>query len=252
MTEETEAGLGKSGMSREEIMRISASFETKHPAEVLGWVAHTFEPGSVGMATGFGVEGVALIDMLAKTHGSIPVFYLDTDVLFPETYELRERIENKYGIVLIRYATPVSLEEQAAQYGTSLWNKDPDLCCRIRKVKPLREALRNYAGWITAIRREQSPFRAKAGIVEWDKKFGLLKVNPLAAWSKKDVWMYIIDNDVPYNPLYDKGYASIGCTHCTTPVADGEDERAGRWRGSMKKECGLHLDDSPTGKSDVA
>ena len=227
--------------SKDELISLNRKFETKHPIKVLEWMNESFPVGEIAMATGFGAEGVALIDMLASVNKNIPIFYLDTDVLFPETYELRDRLEEKYQIRFIRYATPISLDQQAELHGANLWEHDPDLCCNIRKVEPLHEALKNYAGWITAIRREQSPFRAKAGIVELDKKFDLLKINPLAGWTKKDVWNYITDNDIPYNPLYDVGYASIGCTHCTTSVAAGEDERAGRWRGFQKKECGLHL-----------
>ena len=227
--------------SKDELISLNKKFEPERPIKVLEWINENFPVGEIAMATGFGAEGVALIDMLASVNKNIPVFYLDTDVLFPETYELRDRLEEKYQIRIIRYAAPISLDQQAELHGASLWEHDPDLCCNIRKVEPLREALKNYTGWITAIRREQSPFRAKAGIVEFDKKFGLLKINPLAGWTKKDVWDYITGNDVPYNPLYDVGYTSIGCIHCTTSVAAGEDERAGRWRGFQKKECGLHI-----------
>lgn len=229
-------------LNQEELTLLSAKFESEHPSKVLEWVSDSYQLGEVGMATGFGAEGVALIGMIASINKNIPIFYLDTDVLFPETYALRDRLEEKYSIHLIRYATHVSLERQSELHGANLWETNPDLCCKIRKVDPLREALKNYSGWITAIRREQSMTRANAGIVEWDRKFDLLKINPLAAWTKKEVWKYIMDHDVPYNPLYDEGYASIGCTHCTTPVDEGEDERAGRWRGFQKKECGLHAE----------
>ncbi len=224
-----------------EIESVGRTFESKHPTDVIRWLAREFPIGSVAMATGFGAEGVILIDMIVKTDRNIPIFFLDTGVLFPETYELRLRIEERYGIRLIRYASETSLNEQARLQGDGLWETNPDLCCRIRKVDPLRNALKNYSGWITAIRREQAPSRAKAGVVEWDKKFNMLKINPLATWKKRDVWRYITDHDISYNPLYDHGYASIGCTHCTTPVSAGEDERAGRWRGFAKKECGLHV-----------
>ncbi len=244
--------------SKDELISLNKKFEAEHPIKVLEWINDTFSVGEIAMATGFGAEGVALIDMLASVNKNIPVFYLDTDVLFPETYKLCDRLEEKYQIRLIRYATPISLDQQAELHGANIWEHDPDLCCKIRKVEPLREALKNYTGWITAVRRKQSPFRAKAGIVEWDSKFSLLKINPLATWTKKDVWNYITDNEVPYNPLHDAGYASIGCVHCTTPIKDGEDERAGRWRGFQKKECGLHLaelpvvsgDDSPAQEGD--
>jgi phosphoadenosine phosphosulfate reductase len=231
-------------MEIDDIRRINEKFELQHPIKVLEWVNSNFRPGEIGMATGFGAEGVALIDMISLVNKGIPVFYLDTDVLFRETYELKDKLEEKYGMRFIRYTTRISLDQQADIYGPKLWEVNPDLCCNIRKVEPLREALKRYSGWITAIRRDQSPTRANAQIIEWDQKFNLLKINPLATWTKKEVWKYIIDHGVPYNPLYDMGYASIGCIYCTTPVTAGEDERAGRWRGFKKKECGLHSADS--------
>jgi len=229
-------------LDQEELISLNKRFELEHPSRVLEWLNENFQADEIGMATGFGAEGVVLVDMLSAVNKNIPVFYLDTDVLFPETYALRDKIEEKYGIRLIRYATHISLERQSGLHGANLWKTNPDLCCNIRKVEPLREALKNYSGWITAIRREQSKSRANAGVIEWDRKFDLLKINPLAAWTKKEVWKYIMDHGVPYNPLYDRGYASIGCTHCTTPTVAGEDERAGRWRGFKKKECGLHVE----------
>lgn len=148
--------------NQEEIISLSTRFEAEHPLAVFNWINETFPTGEIAMATGFGAEGVVLIDMLASVNKGIPIFYLDTDVLFPETYALRDRLEEKYGVRLIRYATPISLERQAELHGTNLWEQNPDLCCNIRKVEPLREALKNYSGWVTAIRREQSPARGNA------------------------------------------------------------------------------------------
>jgi len=223
-----------------DLRQISTSFEGRHPLEVIRWVNETFSTDEVAMATGFGAEGVALIDMIVQVNKNIKIFYLDTDLLFKETYELRDRLAEKYGIQFIRYAAVLSLEEQAKQYGENLWERDPDLCCKLRKVEPLKKALQGLKAWITAIRREQSPHRANSGIVAWDTKFGLVKINPLAAWTAKEVWSYIVVNEVPYNPLHRIGYPSIGCFPCTTAVRIGEDPRAGRWRGFQKTECGLH------------
>jgi phosphoadenosine phosphosulfate reductase len=122
-----------------------------------------------------------------------------------------------------------------------LWERQPDLCCRLRKVAPLREMLRGMRAWVTAIRRDQSPARTYIDLVEWDEKFELIKINPLANWSTRDVWNYIAKHDVPYNPLHNQGYPSIGCVPCTTPVQIGESSRAGRWRGTVKSECGIHV-----------
>ncbi|MBI1807495.1 MAG: phosphoadenylyl-sulfate reductase [Ignavibacteria bacterium] len=230
--------------TEEQFQVISNQFEDKHPIEVLRWMDRTFPIGQAVMATGFGAEGVALIDMLVAVNKNIPIFFLDTEVLFPETHQLRNTLEEKYGIRITRYNSTVTLEQQAHLHGSSLWERDPDHCCNIRKVKPLQDALKQRSAWVTAIRREQSPFRATAGIVEWDKKFNVIKINPLVTWTKKDVWKYIAEHNVPYNSLYDKGYTSIGCIHCTTPVGDGESDRAGRWRGFQKTECGLHKPDT--------
>src|SRR4029078_9603619 len=134
----------------------------------------------------------------------------------------------------------ISLEEQATQFGDELWNRDPDACCGIRKVEPMKTALASVDCWVSGIRRGESQTRAGAPKFAWDKRFGLWKLNPIADWSEKDVWKYIHENDVPYNPLHDQNYPSIGCHHCTSPVTPGGDERAGRWAGTTKTECGLH------------
>ena len=221
------------------LQAISAEFETKPPEAVLRWALAEFGP-DVALATGFGAEGCVLIHMVAGITKNARIFYLDTDLLFPETYALRDQLEARYGIRFERQATRLSLSAQAAQYGERLWERQPDLCCQLRKVNPLEEVLVGLRAWITAIRRDQTPARAQASIVERDQKFGLIKINPLATWSSIDVWKYIAQHDVPYNPLHDHGYRSIGCAPCTSPVQNGEDARAGRWRGSCKTECGLH------------
>lgn len=225
--------------TEEELRLISEEFEAASPEAVLRWAIEEFGAG-VALATGFGAEGCALIDMLARIDRRASVFYLDTDLLFPETYQLRDQLEARYGVTIERRATPISLQAQAAEHGDELWRRQPNECCRLRKVEPLLETLAGLNAWITAIRRDQSPARASAGVVERDKKFGLIKINPLAAWSSIDVWNYIVKHDVPYNPLHDQGYPSIGCAPCTSFVRIGEDPRSGRWRGSGKTECGLH------------
>jgi phosphoadenosine phosphosulfate reductase len=135
------------------------------------------------------------------------------------------------------------VDEQAVAWGPELWRRNPNECCRLRKLEPLREALRGVDLWITAIRRDQTPERAHAAVLEPDGRYGVLKVNPLVRWTSDDVWRFLHDRNIPYNTLHDEGYPSIGCHPCTTPVAPGEDPRAGRWRGLDKRECGLHLKD---------
>jgi phosphoadenosine phosphosulfate reductase len=166
-------------------------------------------------------------------------FYLDTDVLFPETYETKGRLEQRYGINFHRYSS-ITLEQQKGLYGDELWSSDPDSCCGIRKVEPMRSALAAVDLWVSGIRRSDSQTRAGAPKFGWDKRFGLWKLNPLADWSEEEVWSYIHKHDIPYNSLHDQGYPSIGCTHCTRKPAAGEDARAGRWAGMDKTECGLH------------
>lgn len=223
----------------QELGVISREYENKPPEAVLRWALAEFGP-DVALATGFGAEGCVLIDMVAQLTKGARIFYLDTDLLFSETYALCSRLEARYGIRLERRSSRLSLELQARRFGDRLWERQPDLCCRLRKVEPLQEALIGLRAWITAIRRDQTAARAGAGTVERDPKFGLIKINPLATWSSAEVWDYIDTHDVPHNPLYRYGYTSIGCAPCTTPVQIGEDPREGRWRGSGKTECGLH------------
>lgn len=226
-------------MTDEELKRVSDDFEGAPPEAVLRWAAERFGP-DVALATGFGAEGCVLVDVLARHHVPMRIFYLDTDVLFPETYQLKENLEARYGLSIEARRTPLTLSAQAAAHGDKLWESRPDECCRLRKVEPLRETLSHLRAWSTAIRRDQSAARAGVGIVERDRKFGIIKINPLAAWGAREVWSYILRHEVPYNPLHDRGYPSIGCAPCTSPVGVGEDVRAGRWRGTAKTECGLH------------
>ena len=223
----------------EELSTLSDEFKRASPESILEWADEEFG-SDVALATGFGAEGCALVSMLAVSDVRTRVFYLDTDLLFSETYALRDQLAARYGVHFERRATSLSLDAQAAAYGEKLWERRPDDCCRLRKVEPLREMLSGLRAWITGVRRDQSRTRAAVGIVERDHQFGLIKVNPLALWSSQDVWKYIVKHDVPYNPLHDQGYPSVGCTPCTTPVQIGEDPRAGRWRGLNKTECGIH------------
>ena len=225
-------------LEAEDLKRISDGFEDKSAQEVLAWALERFHP-DISLACSFGAEDVALVDMAVKIKPDAKIFYLDTGLLFPETLQVRDRIIERYGVEPLRCAG-ISLEEQARLHGEELWTRDPGACCDIRKVQPLTHALEPLQAWITGIRRDQSPTRANAGIVQWDGKFNLVKVNPLARWTWDDVWAYIHENDVPYNVLHDQGYPSIGCAPCTQPVQGDSTDRSGRWAGSSKTECGLH------------
>lgn len=223
----------------EELQIMAYRLESKAPQDVLVWAIEQYG-SSLVLASSFGAEDVVLTDMLHKLAPTIPVFYLDTNKHFPETYETRDRLQERYGASFIQVLPVLTLEEQARQHGDRLWERNPNLCCQIRKVEPLQRVLSGYQAWITGIRREQSPTRAGAKKVEWDQKFNLVKFNPLADWTYEQVWEYIHTYDVPYNPLHDNFYPSIGCSVCTRQVMPGEDQRAGRWSGFEKTECGLH------------
>lgn len=219
---------------------LNEAFETQTPQDVLAYAIGAYFPDIV-LASSFGVEDVVLIDMVHQINPKTPILYLDTDFLFKETYETRDRLIKQYGIAPIQVKSLLTPGQQAEKFGDKLWERRPDECCNQRKVEPLTRALKGYKAWITGIRREQSPTRANAKLVEWDQKFGLVKFNPLARWKTEDVWTYIKLYEVPYNPLHDQNYPSIGCTYCTRPVLPGEDPRAGRWAGFAKTECGLHV-----------
>lgn len=226
----------------EELGAVNRSMEDQAPRKIVEAAIAEYG-GTVILACSFGAEDVVLADMMFRSNPGSTLFYLDTDFLFPETHAVRDRIIQHYQLQddqIIRVKSKLSPSEQATQFGEALWQRDPDQCCSLRKVEPLTRILAKYAAWITGIRRDQSPTRANAGIVDWDSKFGLVKFNPLATWSWEQVWEYIRTNDLPYNALHDRHYPSIGCTHCTAPVMPGEDPRSGRWKSSGKIECGLH------------
>jgi phosphoadenosine phosphosulfate reductase len=224
----------------EQLAAVQRSAEDWTPQQVLTWAFQTYG-SEVAIASAFGVQGVALIDMAFRAGNTFRVFTLDTQFMFPETYQLMDRIEEKYRIAIERVCSTFSPEEQERSHGPALWERDPDLCCNLRKVEPLRRKLDELRAWITSIRRDQTSHRAVASKIEWDLKFNLVKINPLADWTEKQVWRYIFDHGVPYNELHDQGYPSIGCTHCTRAIQPGELSRAGRWPGFAKTECGLHL-----------
>jgi phosphoadenosine phosphosulfate reductase len=222
-----------------ELATKSTELETASPAEILAWAAERFAPRFT-MATAFGPEGMVLIHLLAEVAPATPIFNLDTGYQFQETLDLRDNIAKRYGIEIEMKQPELTVAEYEQKNGGPVYKTEPDRCCFDRKITVLRKAIDGKHAWASAIRRDQSEDRARAPIVGWDKKFGLVKVSPLANWTKKDVWGLITKHDIPYNPLHDQGYPSIGCWPCTRSVMFGEDERAGRWSGTAKTECGLH------------
>jgi phosphoadenosine phosphosulfate reductase len=210
----------------------------------VAWTLERFGHLRMAIGTSFGMEGCALIDMYAGHGVPLEVFYLDTGFFFPETHAVRRRLEARYPhLRFVNRGTGLSPALQEELFGPELWRTDPDICCRVRKVAPMHDALREADVWVTALTRSQSAARAGVQLVEWDWQFQVLKVNPLARWDRGRVLAYVRDRGVPYNALHDRGYASIGCTHCTRPVAGlrpGDYSREGRWSGTGKTECGLH------------
>lgn len=230
----------------EEISTASRELANYGPLEILDWAAKRF--GSrLTMATAFGVEGCLIIHFLAKIAPNVRVFNLDTGYQFLETLDVRQKLLEKYGLE-VEYVRPdTTVEEYEKLHGGPLYGVRPDQCCHDRKVLPLRRALAGYSAWISSIRKDQTAQRKEASVVQWDAKFRLVKVNPLLNWDKSAVWKVVLDENVPYNILHDQGFPSIGCQPCTTAVAEGEDERSGRWRGKVKKECGLHVQEHSDG-----
>jgi len=225
---------------REELHLLADNFERSYPHEILAWAAHTYGH-RLAMATGFGPEGIVIMHIVSQVAPKTQIFYLDTDLFFPETYALRDELQRRFDLSFVRIATPLSLEEQTQQYGPELWAHDPDQCCRLRKVNPLREYLGRKKAWITGIRRDQTRTRHSAQPIEWDQTNGLVKINPLLNWSQDQVWTYIYLFDLPTNLLHTRGYPSIGCMPCTRPATQGADPRSGRWVGFKKVECGIHM-----------
>jgi phosphoadenosine phosphosulfate reductase len=223
--------------------RLLAGFDL---LERLRWASQTYDNG-LAMVSSFGPSSIVILDHLVKIQPDVRVMTIDTQMLFPETYTLIQDIREFYPTIQVQVVQPaLSLEQHALEYGEELWKNEPDLCCHLRKVTPLAEALANQSAWIAGIRRDQSRSRNNTPFVQWDTRCDLIKLAPVADWSQKRVWDYIRQHHLPYNALHDRRYSSIGCIHCTRPVKSGEEMRAGRWDRTDKVECGLHI---PIGKT---
>jgi phosphoadenosine phosphosulfate reductase len=231
-----------SAVGPDRIARWAEELEGMAPGKILAAVAPAFD-GRIALATSFGPEDNLLLDVIARERLPVDVFTLDTGFLFAETQALWTRLEERYGLTVraVSAGLPALVAGQPPP-----WQADPDACCAARKVAPLQAELSRLGAWVTGIRRDQTPERARAKVVEWDGRFGLVKVNPLAAWTSEQVWGELRRLEIPVNPLHAQGYSSIGCAPCTTPVRAGEDPRSGRWRGREKTECGLHLKPPPS------
>ncbi|WP_152655101.1 phosphoadenylyl-sulfate reductase [Oceanobacillus sp. CFH 90083] len=226
----------------EDYEALNHKLERKDSLEILKWAYQAYGDELV-YACSFGAEGIVLIDMIHKVKKDAVIVFLDTDFHFKETYELIEKVQQRYPTLRIEMTKPeLTPAEQAEAHGPALWKVNPDLCCSIRKLIPLEQQLNQYTAWISGLRREQSPTRANTQFVNQDRRFQSIKICPLIHWTEEEIWMYIRLHQLPYNELHDKNYPSIGCEYCTKPVLEGEDARSGRWANSNKTECGLHQD----------
>jgi phosphoadenosine phosphosulfate reductase len=230
----------KSEFDETEVAAWAQWFEGRAAEDLLEWAVARFAPKLV-MTSSFGPEGIVLIDKLSRIAPQTPVIFLDTGFHFNATHEVKEQVRARFNLNLIEQRAALSVAEQDVQYGAALHARQPDVCCRLRKVEPLKGALAGYHGWLSALRRDQATTRAKIAKVEWQAKHQLVKLNPLADWTRAQVWDYVVRHRLPYNRLHDAGYTSVGCEPCTRPVTLGAHERSGRWAGQGKVECGIHL-----------
>lgn len=231
-------------LAAEQVSELNARFSQAGTEEVLKWAWETFGPRAA-IGTSFQGAGLVIIDLARQHQLDFPVFTIDTGLLFPETVALKKRLEDHFGIGIEAVEPDLSVERQAEVHGPELWARDPDSCCAMRKVVPLQGKLAELDCWITGLRRQQSDTRSGIGIVEiyeFDpaNKRDIVKLNPMANWTRDAVWDHLRQRGIPYNPLHDQGYRSIGCHPCTSRDGSGAGERAGRWTGFNKVECGIH------------
>lgn len=229
------------------VEELNARFENEHPREILRWVLEEPRLPRVAVASAFQAEGTAVMHMATTVTPDVQVLFLETGFHFTETLAFRQQLKERLGLNVLDLTGDYTPETQAAEFGARLYEREPALCCELNKVVPFTRALRSLDGWITAFRRDSAPTRANAPIVdqyELEPGKSLVKVNPIANWSRRDIWGYLKEHDLPHNPLYDLGFQSIGCAPCTRMVFPGEDERAGRWAGAAKTECGIHVQES--------
>jgi phosphoadenosine phosphosulfate reductase len=239
-----EPGVAQPRLTASEIQVLTRQFDGATAEAVLAWAWERFGRRAA-IGTSFQGAGLVIIHLARANDLRFPVFTLDTGLLFSETIELKKRLENFFGVEIESLEPDLTVAEQADIHGAELWKHNPDLCCTVRKVLPLRDKLVDLDGWITGLRREQSATRAAIGVIEGyvvDEASGreIVKLNPLANWSRDQVWNYVRQHRIPYNPLHDRGFRSIGCRPCTQMTGNGQSERAGRWTGFNKVECGIH------------
>lgn len=217
---------------------LNNRFENEPPKNILKWAIQTF-PKKIAMSSSFQMQSLPLLHMVSKTVPELKVVFLDTGYHFPETLLFRDKLVKEWQLNLEVVRSSRSKDELAQQRTNALYRRNPDLCCYVNKVEPMQQVMSELDAWISGIRRDQSPSRANTRILERTPQ-GIIRIHPMATWTKKDIWQYIDEYGLPEHPLFSQGYISIGCAPCTQPIFDGQDERAGRWNGSNKTECGLH------------
>lgn len=230
-------------LSDEDLRELNDRFETAHPREVVEWALTGSAFPDVVLASAFQAEGTCVMHMATRIRPDVPVLFLETGFHFAETLAFKERLTSLLDLHVVELVGEHTVETQTVTFGPRLYERAPERCCEINKVQPMLEALRGRGGWITAFRRDSSPTRANAPILdryELEPGRWIVKVNPVATWTRRNTWAYLREFDLPHNPLYDLGYASIGCAPCTRLQFPGEPERAGRWAGLSKWECGIH------------
>ncbi|MFN8492947.1 MAG: phosphoadenylyl-sulfate reductase [Caldilineaceae bacterium] len=226
--------------------RLNNRFGHGEANDVMAWASETFGTG-LSIGTSFGTSGIVLMDLALQVNPDVDIFYIDTDFFFPETHALIARLEQHYQRGFRAVKTNLTVAQQEKRYGPKLYENDPNLCCHLRKVEPLKQALADSTAWATALRRDQASTRTNTPMVQWNTRYNLVKLAPMVRWTETDIWQYIHEHQLPYNELHDRNYPSIGCWPCTKPVQPGEDLRSGRWQGKDKIECGIHLDNNTDG-----
>ena len=230
-------------LSDDELVDLNIAFEREHPREILRWALDAPGLRRIAIASAFQAEGTAVMHMASTIRPDVPILFLETGFQFAETLAFKEQLTERLGLNVVDLYGELTVEQQTAEHGPRLYERDPERCCDLNKVRPMFEALRGLDAWVTAFRRDSSPTRANAPFVEqYELEPGrtIVKVNPVAAWARRDTWAYLKEHELPHNPLYDLGYASIGCAPCTRLRFAGEPERAGRWAGLSRWECGIH------------
>lgn len=224
-------------ISSEALQEANRQFQGAHPSQIITWAVKNF-PGSVAISSSFGAESACLLHMATRVQPDIPVLFVNTGFLFPQTLGFKEMLKQSLGLHVVEFTPKVPHAEWEATRG-KLYETDPDGCCAVNKVEPIARAIEGLSCWMSGVRRDQTAYRAGMSYVE-RKKDGVYKVSPLAAWSTRQVHEYITEHKLPYHPLWEKGYTSIGCEPCTMVPGDPNDPRSGRWKGQNKKECGIH------------